>query len=368
MLRLVAAMLLLTALSANAEPEACPESPMHRVPNAELAGTDFSQNAALRLSQTGIFANLQSLTAAPGLLPYSVNAPLWSDGALKRRWIYLPGDGRSSDPSRDRIVRQSDGSWRFPVGSIFVKHFDLNVAPANSPPTLRRLETRILVVTASRQIQGFTYRWNEAQTDADLLSFGVSEDVHLQSQNSLQTWDFPSRVDCVACHSDQAHQILGVKTTQINRDCYNSETHQVENQLLYWNSRDMFFPAFEADEIATALKLNSISDRNSTLADRARSYLDANCSHCHQRGGVGAYFDARFETPLADQNLIGGTVASHLGIRNANVITPGDVERSILFQRLISLEPAVKMPQIAHRKIDHEAISLFREWINSLSN
>src|SRR5690606_26737271 len=123
-----------------------------------------------RLSETGIFSDLSTLTPASGVYPYGVNAPLWSDGAVKQRWIMLPGDGKDPDPRADRIEFHRTGPWNFPPGTVLVKQFDLPVDERN-PSDVRRVETRVLVTTHDA-IYGFTYKWNEQGTEAFLLDGG----------------------------------------------------------------------------------------------------------------------------------------------------------------------------------------------------
>jgi len=130
------------------------------------------------LSQTGLFSNLANLTPSDKLIPYSINAPFWSDGAVKSRWAVIP-DGTT-------VGFSPKGQWSFPGGSVFVKHFDL---PSDdlTPSLVKRLETRLLVKTAAG-IYGATYKWREDRTDADLLtSSGLSENVAISTASSLGT-------------------------------------------------------------------------------------------------------------------------------------------------------------------------------------
>ncbi len=108
-----------------------------------------------RLSLTGCFADLATLTVAEGLLPYSPQWPFWSDGADKARWVVLP-DGAKIVPTPP-----NEGPWRFPVGTVYVKHFEI----AETSGNVRRLETRFLI-QEDLGVRGFTYRWNDEGTDA----------------------------------------------------------------------------------------------------------------------------------------------------------------------------------------------------------
>jgi mono/diheme cytochrome c family protein len=112
-------------------------------------------------------------------------------------------------------------------------------------------------------------------------------------------------------------------------------------------------------------RLAAPEDQSRSIEDRARSYLDVNCAQCHRPGGTVAYFDARYDTPLPQQNLVNGTVLIDEGIDRARVIAPNDIWRSIAFMRVSTLE-ATKMPPLAHETLDERGLALLRQWIASL--
>jgi hypothetical protein len=140
------------------------------------------------LSATGLFSNTATLAAAPFLIDYSVNAPFWSDGAIKRRWFMVP-DGQS-------VAFTAADNWSFPVGSITVKHFELGST---------RIETRVMVHRTDGWA-GYTYRWRADQRDADLLTAGATANV------AGQTWSFPSSAECLSCHTSATGRVLGLTT------------------------------------------------------------------------------------------------------------------------------------------------------------
>src|ERR1700677_3229708 len=159
-----------------------------------------------------------------------------------------------------------------------------------------------------------------------------------------QTWYYPSRPDCVECHNKNTSGVLGVKARQMNRS-FNFPWGVTDNEIRAWNHLKMFTPEVNDADLAALPTLAAADDTTRSLEDRARSYLDANCSQCHRPGGTVAYFDARFDTPLAKQELINGPLVLDQGIDRSRVIAPNDIWRSILYMRASSTE-AVEMPPL----------------------
>ena len=148
-----------------------------------------------------------------------------------------------------------------------------------------------------------------------------------------QTWYYPSRQDCLTCHTASAGGVLGVKTRQLNRS-FTYPTGVADNELRTWNHLGLFAPAFKDAEVGEFPALAAIDDTTRSLEDRARSYLDANCAQCHRPGGTVANFDARYDTPLEKQALIDGPVLIDQGIDRPRVISPHDIWRSIAYMRI----------------------------------
>jgi mono/diheme cytochrome c family protein len=146
---------------------------------------------------------------------------------------------------------------------------------------------------------------------------------------------------------------------------YSGSSSIPSNQLAAWNHASLFEPVIAETDIPSLPSLAKITDHKRTLEDRARSYLDANCAHCHRPGGTVANFDARYDTPLEKQNLIGGPILIDQGVDKALAIAPNDPWRSIVFMRLNSVE-AIKMPPLAHQVLDEQGVALVRQWIKSL--
>ena len=310
------------------------------------------------LSQTGAFADLPALRPAAGLLPYAVNSPLWSDGAVKSRWVAL---------ATNAVVGFApNGRWSFPAGTVFVKHFNLPVDDSD-PTVVRRLETRLLVRDTSGAVYGATYKWRADNSDADLVNAGFTEDIEIKTQagHRVQKWFYPGRQDCLTCHTSISGGVLGVNARQLNGDFTYPETGVRDNQLRAWNHLALFDQPLDDNHLALLPKLVDITNTLANLNTRVRSYLDSNCSHCHQPGGAGAFFDARYETPLARQNLLNGPVQNPLGITGAKVIVPGDPNKSVLFHR-VGLVGNNQMPPIGKNMVDDRAVAVIAQWIASM--
>jgi uncharacterized repeat protein (TIGR03806 family) len=308
------------------------------------------------LSQTGVYSDTAKRIANPGLIPYDLNVAFWSDGADKSRWIAVPAGQIAFSPT---------GEWRFPAGTVFVKNFDLKLDAAN-PGATRRLETRLLVRDSKGGVYGVVYKWRPDGSDADLLPTSATEKIAVKSAAGeiQQTWYYPSREDCLTCHTAGAGGVLGVKTRQLNRS-FTYPSGVADNELRTWNHLGLFAPSFKDEALTTFVALAAGDDNTRSLEDRARSYLDANCAQCHRPGGTVANFDARYDTPLAKQALIDGPVLIDQGIDRPRVISPHDIWRSIAYMRIDTVGD-IRMPPLARETIDQKGVRLLGEWIDSM--
>jgi uncharacterized repeat protein (TIGR03806 family) len=310
--------------------ETRPESPPYLKMPADGAGP-----VPALLSQTGAFSDVRTLTPSPALLSYELNLSFWSDGASKRRWISLPTGS---------VIRFApQGSWSFPAGTVFVKHFEADG---------RRLETRLLVRDAAGGIYGAGFKWRADGSDADLVTEGRSEGG----------WYFPGRDDCRKCHTAAAGGVLGVNAKQLNRDV--TGVSGLENQLHRWERLGMFEKPLDT-EVSQIPRLARADDEARSLEDRARAYLDVNCAMCHRPGGAAADFDARSETSLERQLMLDVPARINLGLDRARFVAPRDPWRSVILARMSTLEQT-KMPPLAHETIDRAGIELLRHWIMTL--
>jgi uncharacterized repeat protein (TIGR03806 family) len=309
------------------------------------------------LSQTGAFSDTRHLVPSQGLIPYDLIVAFWSDGAVKTRWIAVP---------QAKIKFSPTGEWTFPKGTVFIKTFELPIDPAN-PGAKRRLETRLLVCDAAGGVYGAVYKWRADGSDADLLASSQTEEIPVQAaggEGHSQTWYYPSRQDCLVCHNANAGGVLGVKARQLNRS-FAYPSGATDNELRAWSHLGLLAPAVSDAELAQIPALAAPEDSSRSIQDRARSYLDANCAHCHRPGGTVAYFDARYDTPLEKQEIIDGAVLIDQGIDRPRVIAPHDIWRSIAFMRVNTVDD-IKMPPLARETIDARGVGLLRDWITSL--
>jgi uncharacterized repeat protein (TIGR03806 family) len=314
------------------------------------AGEAPAETFPTRLSATGLFQDVKTLTPNPALIPYSVNVPLWSDGAVKDRWVMLPGE--------ERVRVAKDGKYEYPVGTIFVKHFGL-AAPEGTP---HRLETRLFAHTPQGWA-GYTYVWNDTQDDAILIDGRVEKVVQTGSEGERKDvpWTFPSRSDCMSCHTAAAGYVLGFRTPQLNRKhAYAGAEHEQLDALARMGVFDG----------KVSSKGEAFPDWASAPAgDEAaiRAYLDANCAMCHQPGGPGnANIDLRFDTPLKQTNLVDQRPGQwDLGIYGARLLVPGSPEKSLLHARM-SRTDVKGMPPVGHNTPDAKALESLADWIRKL--
>jgi uncharacterized repeat protein (TIGR03806 family) len=301
------------------------------------------------ISKLGVFSDLASLTPAAGLIPYDMSTPLWSDGAKKARWMIVPTD------AKQQIEVTADGSWNFPVGTVFVKHFELEQPGAAS----HRLETRFLVHAKDDRYYGVTYRWRADNSDADLQN-----PDSFREKVGEQTWHFPSRGECGRCHNSSAGFVLGPKTAQFNRPFYYASSGLTANMVNTLQGLGLFKSPLMP---ASLPQMPTLHEGTAFSQDRARAYLDANCAGCHRPDGAArGNWDGRFSTSLDMQNLIGADPVEAQGITGAKVLAPQNPASSVLFKRLSALD-GLAMPPLAKSIVDERAVSIFSTWLAAMN-
>ncbi len=288
------------------------------------------------LSETGCFNTVEK-TFPEGVYEYSINSFLWSDGAEKRRAFALP-DGTTMEVLADEDLR-------FPEDSMLIKHF------LNGPTYL---ETRFLI-NYSFGWRGYSYEWNDAQTDAVLLAEGKTKDVG----DFVHT--FPSSIECSSCHTAAANDSLGIELPQLNRQDERINADQVDflSQAGYFNE------SVASEEVSQMVR---IDDTSATIEQRARSYLHVNCSGCHRPNAPNGFMDLRFSTDFGDMNICNVDAANDLGITNAQRFAPGNPDASVILSRMTTTEADIRMPPLARLLEDREATQVIRTWISQTSN
>ena len=327
----------------------------------EVTGLAIPAADALQgsLSTTGLFSDLGTLTARPGIVPFTVNSPLWSDQAAKRRWMALPG--------AMTIGFAPSGAYTWPAGTVMVKHFELDVDDGPAAQ-MRRLETRVLVVDGDRSY-GLTYRWRSDGREADLVpDAGADEVIPIAVPGGgvrQQAWRYPSRSECLQCHTALSGRVLGPKTGQLN-GYFTYPNGVADHQLRAWNAIRLFGSDIGEAGMATRERLVAVDDPTAPLEMRVRSYLDANCAGCHRPGGTPTAWDARFETPLASTGIVLGAVRDGLGIPGARVVVPQQTASSVLYARLVATQSTVQMPPIGRRLVHGPGVAAVQQWIESM--
>jgi uncharacterized repeat protein (TIGR03806 family) len=329
-----------------------------------------------RLSDTGLFVSTRDHVPAAGVIPYSVNAPLWGDHALKERFLAIPGNAQIGF---DEITypQPSPGAppgWRFPDGTVLVKTFAMEMERGNSA-SKRRLETRLLHFqkfpgsdeVGDQYWRGYTYVWNDDQTDAELLDEkGLDRVLKIKVGAGVveQNYRFPSRAECALCHNNAPKFALGVNTLQMNRD--HDYGGIVANQLATFEHIGLFTKPLPSppDKLP---RLADYEDAQLDAAVRARSYLHSNCSHCHMKwGGGNAEFKLLVTLPVGDMGILNVPPAhGSFGIKDARLVVPGAPERSVLLQRM-AMTGLGRMPHIGSRVVDEPAVHMVRAWIKGL--
>lgn len=330
-----------------------------------------------RLSETGLFASVPDHRPAVGVIPYSVAAAQWSDGATKERFLALPGVSKIEFDgiTYPQPAPGAPHGWKFPDGTVAVETLSLELVPGKP----RRLETRILhyeLLAGGEDVgdqfwRAYTYVWNDEQTDATLLEDPQGMDRALTIQDGAapggkrqQTWHFSSRTECTVCHNMAAKYVLGINTLQLNHDHEYSDSSA--NQIDVFQRLGLFKDKLPAEPVDLP-KLVDYRQPSHDLNQRARSYLHANCSHCHRKWGGGNGEFLLLATVDLEAMGIASVKPAHGGfsIPGANVLTPGDPYRSVLFYRAAKLGPG-RMPRLGSSVVDEAGLKMLHDWIAQL--
>jgi uncharacterized repeat protein (TIGR03806 family) len=355
-----------------------------------------------RLSESGLFDDVAKHRMKPGVVPYSVNAPFWSDGLHKERFIAVPGGGQI-EPARSR-------GWNFPDRTVIVKSFAHETEEGN-PASRRWVETRFMTKQGSEWF-GYTYVWNAAGTDAELVPSGGTDREFVTKTATgerKQVWHYPSRAECMVCHSRAANFVLGLCELQMNKPhdygggfaCNQmralerfglmkvdspdgmsellrkqGEAKGLKDQALkeyvtaHGPQKDQRSPtptSLLSDPPAGYQALVDPFDPKHDLTKRAKSWLHSNCSSCHvEAGGGNARMELEYGTPLDKMRVLDEKPLHHtFDIPDAKLIAPGSPERSVLLKR-VSTRGQHQMPAIGTNRPDDRGVALLREWITGM--
>lgn len=330
-----------------------------------------SEQFPTRLSETGLFSSVREHLPAAGVVPYSVQAGYWADGTQAIRWMALP--------CAARIQGDLEGEWVFPDGTVFLRTVVMP-ADAESAGPLRRLETQILH-RENDSWRPYSYHWNDVQDDADLVpaeglvvewdarrSAGSPRNPGIQeaSEQHVSTWRIASRSECAACHTANWGAVLGVNLRQTNVGVgTDSPPH---SQLADWY-RQGLLEQRPSDDLLARDHLTNPYDESADLNHRARSYLHANCAHCHRPGGGGnALIQLDFSLPLAKTKTLNQQpTQGTFDLPEAAIISPGDPFRSVLFYRLAKFGPG-RMPHLGSLLVDDDGLRLIHDWIDQITD
>lgn len=333
-MRRSAALLLLACASFGAALGHASATGVAAVSDAAVTGAAFPRN----LSEYGFFADGARQVPAAGVTPYSLNTPLWSDGADKLRFIYLP--------EGTRLEAGGEGLLRFPVGSAIIKTFAFGEGEAR-----RLIETRVLLHRAEGWV-ALPYRWNPEQSEATLALAGGRLDLVTPAGEAI-SYAIPNKNQCKTCHSKDGAVIpIGPKARNLSGEWLGG--------------------------MAAAGLLDAVPDGADSLPDwrthatgpaepLARAYLDVNCAHCHQPGGGASNSGLDLRWEQSDQQAIGifkRPVAAGRGAGGHDFsIVPGQPDTSILLYRMDSAEPGIAMPELGKASVDTDGVAVVRRWI-----
>lgn len=310
---------------------------IHQLLPAEES-TENDAGPAQLLSETGCMDPEDPRLPGPGLVPYEPNAPFWSDGAAKSRWMAIP-DG-------ELVTTDESGDWQFPVGTVLVKSFEVDG---------QTVETRLFVRHDDGSWAGYSYRWNDDETEATLLQGG-----EVRQLGGGQEWIYPSRAECMQCHTSSAGRSLGLEDAQLDGDFGYVSTGRRANQLDTLAEIGIVEERGQPDALVDPFG-------SADVDARARAYLHTNCASCHRPGVASRVeMDLRWGTALEEMNAVGvAPITTDLDIDGAQRIAPGDRSGSMFWHRT-NRRDAQAMPPIGSAVVDEAGVELIGTWIDGL--
>lgn len=334
-------------------------------PGAGLAQDGFAAILSTKppkmLSGFGFFEGAGIAKPSPGIVGYDLVTPLFSDHAVKTRAVHVPAGSAAAYEPEEAFV--------FPVGSALIKSFAFPADFREPDKAVRLIETRVLLRQADGW-QAYAYVWNEDQTDAELKLAGKRLPVSFVDATGKTvsfSYAVPNKNQCKTCHSINGEVApIGPKARNLNRD-HDQEDRRDDgpaNQLAWWAEKGMLSGLPELARVPSAANW---LDPALPVEERARTWLDVNCAHCHRPEGSASnsgLFLTRGEESRVAMGIGKRPVAAGRGAGDAQFdIVPGHPEQSIVVRRVASTEPGVMMPELGRNLEDGAAVELLREWI-----
>lgn len=312
------------------------------------------------LSEFGFFDDPRAQKPAADVIPFQLNTPLFSDGALKYRFVHVP-DGKAA-------LYHDTEAFDFPEGTALIKTFAFPADYREPEKDIRLIETRVLL-RRSDGWQAAAYLWNAEQTDAVLKIAGAKVGIATVAADGSPlnfTYSVPNKNQCKACHAFNGQIVpLGPKARNLNRDLEFASGS--ENQLAHWAALGILGGAPPPKDAPAAPDWR---DASTPIDARARTWLDVNCAHCHREEGPASNSGLWLTYGETDPVKIGLSkrpVAAGKGSGDRQFdIVPGDPGGSILPYRVESTEPGVMMPELGRHIADPEAVALLRAWIGKM--
>lgn len=320
---------------------------------------DLTQVPYPKLSDYKFFeGDLKNQIPTLGVLPYKPESELFSDYAQKNRFVWMPKNQKATYVNDYSILE-------LPIGAAVIKNFYYNnVQPSNGT---RIIETRIMI----RKTQGWIYAeyvWNEEQTEAYLNLQGSTTNVTWIENGTTKSINYviPSELQCASCHTiASSAKPIGIKPQNLNYKLTFSDGSK--NQLKKW----IEVGYLENNLPNSITSVVNYKDTSKPLEVRVRSYFDSNCAHCHQDGGYASFFNLKFAfNETVDQKKMGVCVSpNHLipGVEG-RIIKPGNVNQSLLYYRISTVDPSFRMPFLGRTVVQEETAQLVAQWITSLTD
>jgi uncharacterized repeat protein (TIGR03806 family) len=357
--------MMITVISCSDDDDNSPDTEEEYVPVSPVV-LDVENVPYPKLSDYKFFeGELKNLKPSYKVLPFRPASELFTDYAQKSRFVWMPSGKRATFDG-------NANSLDFPVGAVLIKNFFYeNVAPSGST---RIIETRLLIrkrnaTTNDTGWEPYTYVWNDEQTEAYLDNGnGLFTEVTWTQNGEQRTVNYkiPSVFECRTCHKLKNENFMdmilpiGPKPQNLNFDYDYDGTTQ--NQISKWIAEGYLENAAPVNIHSTV----DYRDASQPIGMRARSYLDANCAHCHRDKGQCDYMPMRMDFANADNATLGHCMVPILGSPVDYIIKPGDASRSDIIYRTNTDDGAIIMPLMGRSLIHTEGVDLLTQWINGM--